>query len=174
MPDIRQVPAVSLDRIPEIDVSEEGAAVYRQEGTRLRSVQQRHRRPPRSSEEWEPEIRRWQGFVRDGGAALGAFDGDRLVGVAVLRRRLEEDTDQLAGLYIDRAWRRRGVATELVNGIVELARLGGAGRLYVSSAESESAVGFYLSRGFAPTAHPHPELFAHEPLDVHMVLELGS
>ena len=37
---------------------------------------------------------------------------------------------------------------------------------------TESAVGFYLSRGFRPT-DPLAELFATEPDDVHMLLPLG-
>jgi hypothetical protein len=36
-----------------------------------------------------------------------------------------------------------------------------------------AAVGCYLSRGFAPTDDPVPELLELEPEDVHMVLDLG-
>jgi hypothetical protein len=43
--------------------------------------------------------------------------------------------------------------------------------LYVSSVPTDSAVGFYLSRGFRPT-EPLPELLALEPRDIHMLLPL--
>jgi len=33
-------------------------------------------------------------------------------------------------------------------------------------------VGFYLRQGFVPTEHPHPELFALEPEDIHMICQL--
>jgi GNAT superfamily N-acetyltransferase len=165
--------ADELSRLPELDVSEEGTAVYVQRGTRVDLVRRGHRRPPRSAEAWEPEVRLWQGFVRDGGAAFGAFDGDRLIGVAVLRLGLAKDTAQLAGLYIDRAWRRHGVATALVDDVAGVARAAGAAWLYVSAAPSGSAVGFYLSRGFEPTAEPDPELLELEPEDIHMVGRLA-
>jgi GNAT superfamily N-acetyltransferase len=143
-----------------------------QRGDRVEQVPLPHRWPTRSTQEWAPAIGRWQGFVRDRGTAIGAFDGDRLVGIAVMRLRLTKDTDELAGLYVDRAWRRRGVATMLVDEVERLARERGAKRLYVSSSEADAAVGFYLNRGFGPTDSPHPELLALEPRDIHMVLDL--
>jgi GNAT superfamily N-acetyltransferase len=170
---IRRVTADELARIPELDVSEEGAAVYVQRGAQVELVRRAHRRPPRSAEEWDPEVCHWQDVVREGGAAFGAFDGERLVGFAVLRLGLTEDMAQLAGLYVDRAWRRHRVATALVGEVVHLARADGADWLYVSAAPSDSAVGFYLSRGFVPVAEPNPELFELEPEDVHMVRPLG-
>jgi GNAT superfamily N-acetyltransferase len=173
MTTIRTVTADELARIPEMDVSEEGAAVYVQRGTHLEVVRKAHRRPPRSAEEWDPEVRHWQGVVGEGGAAFGAFEGDRLIGFAVLRLGLTEDMAQLAGLYVDRAWRRSGLATVLVEEVVGRARVDGAARLYVSAAPSDSAVGFYLSRGFEPVAEPNPELFELEPDDIHMVRALG-
>jgi GNAT superfamily N-acetyltransferase len=172
MATIRELSDVELERIPEMDVSEEGASVYVQRGASLELVRRAHRRPPRSVDEWRPEVLRWQGFVRDGGRAFGAFDGEWLVGVAVLRDRLTDDTAQLAGLYVDRDRRRRGVASALLDAVATTARGGGASVLYVSAVPSDSAVGFYLSRGFEPTASPHPDLFELEPEDVHMLLRL--
>jgi hypothetical protein len=43
----------------------------------------------------------------------------------------------------------------------------------VSATESESAVSFYLSQGFRPTATPNPQMFELEPLDIHMVRPLS-
>lgn len=54
-----------------------------------------------------------------------------------------------------------------------LARDRDARALYVSATPSESAVGFYLSRGFRPT-EPFPEPFAKEPEDIHMLLPLAQ
>jgi hypothetical protein len=44
--------------------------------------------------------------------------------------------------------------------------------VYVSATPSESAVGFYTSMGFTPTPDPIPELFALEPEDIHMIIDL--
>ena len=45
--------------------------------------------------------------------------------------------------------------------------------MYVSATPSGSAVGSYLKHGFEPTPYPHPELFALEPEDIHMIRELS-
>jgi GNAT superfamily N-acetyltransferase len=140
----------------------------------LEKLARAHKRPWLSERDWEPGVRRWQGFLAAGGTAFGAFEDGKLIGVAVLRTRLTADTDQLASLYIDRAFRRSGVGRELVDRVVDTAREGGAVNLYVSAAPSESAVSFYLSRGFTPLAEPHPVLFELEPDDIHMSMVLST
>jgi hypothetical protein len=42
----------------------------------------------------------------------------------------------------------------------------------VSSIPTKNSVDFYRSQGFALTPEPHPELFALEPEDIHMVCRL--
>jgi hypothetical protein len=44
--------------------------------------------------------------------------------------------------------------------------------LYVSATPSESALGFYRSLGARLADPVDPDLFAREPEDVHLVLEL--
>ena len=172
MPLIRPLTVEELRRIPEIDVTEEAEAIYVQHGVNLERVPRPFRRPPRSGEAWAPEIVGWSRFISGGGKAFGALDAGRMVGFAVLRSGLEKHTDQLAGLYVDRARRRQGLASALVQAVVEAALTAGAQNLYVSAVPSESAVGFYLSRGFQPVVTPHPELFELEPEDIHMSLAL--
>jgi GNAT superfamily N-acetyltransferase len=171
---IRAITAAELGTIHQIDVSEEGTTIFVQHGTHLETTIHAHARPWLTEQDWAPGVRVWHGFVRAGGHAFGAFDDDKLIGFAVLRARLTEDTDQLAALYVDRLFRRSGVATGLVGRVVETARDGGARILYVSAARSEPAVLFYLDRGFTPLAEPHPELFELEPKDIHMSMALGS
>ncbi len=48
----------------------------------------------------------------------------------------------------------------------------GAEAMYVSAVPTGSAVGFYLSKGCALADPVHPELFAAEPADVHLVYSL--
>ena len=109
----------------------------------------------------------------EGGRAFGSFEEDRLLGIAVLRAALDKDTAQLAGLYVDRECRRHGFANMLVGAVIDAALATGATNLYVSAVPSESAVGFYLSRGFRPVGTPRPELFDLEPEDIHMSLDIG-
>jgi len=103
-----------------------------------------------------------------GGTAIGAFDDERLAGIAIYRPRLTESMAQLALLHVGNGHRRRGVASRLFHETLALAQQDGATEMYVSATPSGSAVGFYLSKGFAPTATPHPALLAEEPEDIHM------
>ena len=115
------------------------------------------------------------GIRRDldlGGTAFGAFDGDRLVGLAVYRPELWPAMGQLAGLHVSSEYRRQGVASCLFDEVVRLARDDGASKLYVSATPTGSAVGFYLSKGFAVTVEPDPQLLVEEPEDIHMILEI--
>ncbi|MFZ0667790.1 MAG: GNAT family N-acetyltransferase [Acidimicrobiales bacterium] len=174
MPDVVAITALDLERIHEIDVTEEGDALIRQIGTRLERIDRSHARGPRSAEAWAPGVREWQGFIRDGGAAFGVFDQGRMIAFCVLRNRLDEGTSQLAGLYVDRAWRRHGLGARLVRAAADAALADGARDLYVSAAPSEAAVTFYRSVGFEPLEKPNPVLFALEPEDVHMIMTLES
>jgi N-acetylglutamate synthase-like GNAT family acetyltransferase len=103
---------------------------------------------------------------------LGAFDGDRLVGIAAFRPLLTETMAQLAFLHVSNGYRRRGIAAHLFDQVEGLARQSGARQLYVSATPSESAVGFYTSKGCVRTSTPHAELFALEPEDIHMIKPL--
>ena len=172
MIEVRALAPDELRLATEIDVTEDGTVVLEQRGTALRPRPEEWHRPPRDAAAWREFEARWRDFVPSSGVALGGFEGARLVGISTLRRAIRPGLDQLEALFVDRAHRRRGVATALVAGIEALARSGGARLLYVSATPSQSAVGFYESRGFTPTSGPIPELLALEPDDVHMTLAL--
>ena len=108
------------------------------------------------------------------GVVLGAFDGERVTGVAVVAPSFEPPLAWFAYLDVNRADRRHGVASALWDRAGRLAREGGARLLYVSSTPTASAVGFYLSRGCRLADPVHPVLFEHEPDDIHLVGELGQ
>jgi len=103
---------------------------------------------------------------------LGAFDGERLVGIAALRPHLTETMAELAFLHVSNGYRRQSIASRLFEQIVALARESNAQALYVSATPSGSAVGFYTSKGFEMTQTPHPDLFELEPKDIHMIKPL--
>ena len=63
---------------------------------------------------------------------------------------------------------------ELAARMFALAARDGAKHIYVSSSETAHTVDFYRSLGFELTRDPHPELFALEPLDIHMVRPIDS
>ena len=124
-------------------------------------------RPAWDAAHWEEKLTTWAQVLR-WDVVIGAFDGATLVGLASLRYRLTETMAQLVSLHVSRAYRRHGVATQLVHELLRLARQSGARELYVSAAETPSAIGFYTRLGFAPTAHVNPCLYDLEPEDIHM------
>ena len=113
--------------------------------------------------------------VAKGAALFGAFDDDgELMGLAAVHPTFEPGLAWLATLHVSRAHRRRGAASALWGAGVALAHEAGAGSLYVSATRTGSAVGFYLSRGCRLADPVHPELFAHEPVDIHLVCPLDG
>ena len=93
----------------------------------------------------EAQIKEWPPILENDGVLVGAFDGDLLVGFAILRPKLTEIITDLAALYVSREYRRHGLGTKLITEIILLVREIGAKSLYVSATPSESAVGFYLN-----------------------------
>jgi GNAT superfamily N-acetyltransferase len=172
---VERLPADGLTRLAEIDRSEEVRARFRQVGAELvrepvaESVPDFFREGgfhsiPALVSEWQP-------VVDAGGVLVGGFVDGRLAGIGLLGGEVAPGVLQLALLYVSRPHRRKGVAAALVEELVRLARNRGADALYVSAVPSDSAVGFYLARGFRPTV-PLPELLAHEPDDIHLLLRL--
>ena len=106
-----------------------------------------------------------------GGTIYGAFDGETLIGVAVLESRFigrGEDQLQLVFLHVSRRHRQAGVGRTLFEKAAARARELGARRLYVSSTPSENTVRFYLRRGCRLTSDVDAGLFELEPEDIHL------
>lgn len=174
---IRHMDASELDRIGEIDRSEHVTREYSYRDGALEARVVDIVVPP-----WSPtgdhehtvrgRIAACQAQLDMGGTLVGAFAAEALAGVAVYRPHLTPNVANLAILYVSRNHRRSGVAALLTDEVARLARADGARLLYVSATPSDSAVGFYRSYGFEPTDEPNEELFALEPEDIHMILEL--
>jgi len=171
---VTRLPHVDIGRVGEIDRSEHITTGYVFKDGVLESQQVDWKVPRWSADpsmgfSIRARIEEWTPLLDDRGVLLGALDGDALAGIAILRPELSEGIAQLAALYVDRKYRRQGVARILVAEVERLAREDGAAQLYVSAIPSESAVGFYLERGFVPTEDVNKELFALEPDDIHMI-----
>lgn len=175
--EIRRLKPEEIDRVGEIDRSEQIDAIYVQDGVRL---------DPRagdwSAPGWDPVgvgehsvagQRRWlRGIMERGGVAVGAFDGDRLVGVGVVLPSLGERVAQLAYLHVTREQRARGIGGRLAYELERVARGAGDASVVVSATPSVNTVDFYRRRGYEPMAEPLPELYELEPDDVHMLKRL--
>ncbi len=110
-----------------------------------------------------------------GGWLYGLFDGDTLVGAAVLGGRCigrSQDRLQLLFFYLSWAYRKRGLGRQLFDLAKAEARARGAKGLYISATPSQNTVDFYLRLGCRVTREPDPALLAHEPRDIHLDYEL--
>ncbi len=113
-------------------------------------------------------------LVAGGAALFGAFEGDRLLGLAVVDASFEPGLAWLAFLHVSREARRRGAASALWEAAVRDAVEAHAESMYVSATPTESAVGFYLSRGCRLADPVHPALYASEPDDIHLACSLPT
>src|SRR4051812_28003409 len=180
---VRRLEPSDVALVASIDRSEHVDVQYRVEGGRLVE----HEVPASMADipPWDPDgsgehsVASHTAFcasaIADGAALFGAFDDDgELMGLATVDPAFEPGLAWLATLHVSRAHRRRGAASALWDAGVALARDAGARSLYVSATPTGSAVGFYLGRGCRLADPVHPELFAHEPEDIHLVCPLDG
>ena len=111
--------------------------------------------------------------VASGGVLFGAFEEAHAAGLAIVNPSFEPALAWLAFLHVSRPYRRRGAAQALWDAVAQFAVEHGAESIYVSATPTESAVGFYLKQGCRLARPVHPDLFAAEPEDIHLVGPLG-
>ncbi len=162
-----------LARLGEIDRTEHIPIIYRQQGDQLSEEHQDFDVPPWFTDnEDEHSVAYHRSFgerhLAAGATALGAFYGDRLVGIGVVTPHVRPGIAQLALLHVSDGYRGRGVGRRLCELMDDIARAAGDTTMVVSATPSVNTVQFYRSRGFAPTAEPLPELYELEPEDVHL------
>jgi len=139
-------PQIRIERIAGVDGIDALAAVARVEEYQFLN---------RLLREWADGINR---FVAPNEALFGAFDGDRLVGVAALNRQGPE-LGRVRHVYVHPDYRRRGVARALVSGVLDF-----ADRHYpvvVLRTPNPSAAKLYECLGFLPEVQPSADTASH-------------
>lgn len=164
-----------VEKIREIDRAEYIDAVYyHRDGELLLTPEVYDVKAFRQSE-LESIISETSDLMDRGGTVYGAFDGELLVGVSSVECQFigsRKDTLQMALLHVSKNYRRLGVGKKLMGLVVERARELGAGKLYVSATESRNTVHFYQRMGCVLATEIDPILFAKEPKDIHLELNL--
>ena len=110
----------------------------------------------------------------DDGTFIGAFDGEKLVGIGGISGKLigeNKDMLQLTSLFVSNKYRKKGIGRQFISMLKEKAKQLGAAKLYVSATPSKNTVDFYRGVGFDLTT-PIKELFEDEPEDIHMDMKL--
>ncbi|AZE71485.1 hypothetical protein C4K00_1240 [Pseudomonas synxantha] len=110
--------------------------------------------------------------LQRGGWLWGVFDGHALVAAAVVDNRPLRHQGllmrQLKFLHVSHASRGSGLGGRLLALACEHGWRVGAQALYISATSSRNTVDFYLRHGSRPLQQPHAELYAQEPLDIHL------
>jgi ribosomal protein S18 acetylase RimI-like enzyme len=164
-----------VDRVEEIDRTEVIDHIYYLRDGRLVLEEEQWELsdwPPGVLDEHKDMMR---DCIRRGGTAWGAFDGDRLVGIAALDAKWigpAGDTLQFYFLHVSNGYRDKGIGGTLTGMVKERAMEMGARRLYVSGLPSLHTITFYQGQGFDLAREVDPELYEREPEDIHMDLDL--
>jgi len=173
--EIRKLDRHEIGDIWSIDRAEVVERVYYREGSGLALKPEHY-----DVQGWpSDEAERYGPILLDcfdrGGTFYGAFDGETLIGAAVLESAFigrEQDQLQLKFLHVSRRHRRAGLGRTLFEKAVARAKELGARRLYISSTPSENTVRFYLNRGCRVTDDVDSTLFELEPEDIHMEFDI--
>ncbi len=164
-----------MDRVEEIDRTEvidhiyylrDGELVLEEEHWELRGW------PPGELPKIKENLRT---CLQVGGAVWGAFEGDRLVGIAALDGRWygrSSDTLDMYFLHISNGYRRQGLGRRLLEMTTERAKGMGAKRLFVSGLPSLNTITFYRAMGFDIAEEVDQRLHDREPDDIHMDMAL--
>jgi GNAT superfamily N-acetyltransferase len=171
----RKLTRAEVEQIWTIDRAEEIDAVYYFEEGGLALMPEHYDMRGWPSGEPEKNTPYLYDCYDRGGWFQGLFDGEQLVGVAVLESDFlgpQRDQLQLKFLYISQAYRKHGLGKMLFERSKEQARRLGARQLYISATPSENTVNFYFKLGCKVATEPEPDLYQLEPEDIHMVYDL--
>lgn len=145
--EFKKLSSSDLEQVYQIDRSESVDKMYRPKGEELEAYDDT---VEVSSDPafWEKLLNWWKDELDDGAEAFGAFDGETLTGIAIIKHSIREDVDQIIAMYVSAEYRLSGIARSLYFEMEDSAKALGAKQLFVSTEPTGSAVGFYLSQGF--------------------------
>jgi len=174
---IRRLEANEVSRLSEFDRTERITRLYAIEDGQLTSKPAEIDVPPWDDAHIHHLVEMTQSEMDQGAWAWGAFEREQIGGLACVGGRLigqDGDLVQLVLMHVSKDFRRQGVASRLFDLAVQRARDLGAWGLYISATPSNSALGFYVSRGAGLASEVIAELYEKEPEDIHLILPLDQ
>ena len=116
--------------------------------TRLRHFDSPKFNPAWGKEGTDNRIKAWKPHLEEGGFMYGAFRAERLVGFIVLGSKRRDGAGEIVALFVDRDFRERGIATQLMSWAEKKASDTGMDALFLYSNPTLSSVSFYRKMGF--------------------------
>ncbi|MGY5255392.1 GNAT family N-acetyltransferase [Sphingobacterium spiritivorum] len=175
MEDIRILNKDELFRIKEIDRSEEIAELYVYTQGRLVLIPHRESVSGFDPAELEEILNRQHQLVSEGGVVYGAFDQDKLIGTASVEYKrigVKHNYRKMDILYVSHTYQGKGIGRQLLNACKNSALDFGADKLYISATPTRNTIDFYLKNGARLTTELNNELFAAEPDDIHLEMDI--
>ena len=113
----------------------------------------RHFDPPKFNPAWGREgtdnrIKAWKPHLERGGFLYGAFSSERLIGFIILSSKRRDCSGEIVALFVDRDFRKQGIATQLMTWAEMKASDNGIEALFLYSNPTVSSASFYLNMGF--------------------------
>ncbi|CAM2991977.1 GNAT family N-acetyltransferase [Hathewaya histolytica] len=164
-----------LSLLGQVDRKEVVNEVYYFRNNKLEIVNEFYNIESWNLKELNEYIIRLEDIYDRNGIIYGAFDNNKIVGLAALESKfIGRNNDQLKldMLYISNNYRKKGIGKNLVNLLSKRAKELGAKSLYISATPFKNTVGFYFYMGAKVASEVNKELYELEPYDIHMVLEL--
>jgi GNAT superfamily N-acetyltransferase len=158
-----------LEKINEIDRSEDLDESYIFENGELKLNTEK-----KKVENWNDEKRleirkRIEAVLDGGGIVFGAYDEDKLVGLASLSKKvISGNRVQLVTFHVDRKYRGMGIGGKLFDHIVSESKKLGVSGIYISASSKKRTVDFYLHKGCVLAKNIDEELLNEEPKDIHL------
>ena len=106
--------------------------------------------------------------LADGGAVVGAFENNTLIGFASVENKpfgAHNEYLQLSSIHVSFKQRGCGIGRRLFHIACEKAKALGAKKLYISAHSSEESQAFYKSLGCTEAVEYNEKLVAAEPCD---------
>ena len=154
----------------EIRANDNGLSLY------TRRVE---KKKPQLVPRWSPQavqkrIDSWRPALTAGGWMGGIFDGERLVGFAIVGPKQKDSSAELVALFVDKDFRRQGVGARLMTGVYEHCQVTGVSALFLYANPTDSAVSFYRRHGFKIQGLVAKEIVASLPGDIIMARSLAK
>ncbi len=121
-------------------------------------------------------IRRFRETIAGGGKAFGCFcENGSLIGYATVNADLFGRAEKyvlLDQLFISQPYRKNGIGRELVELCKNQAKEFSAEKLFICAGSSENTIAFYKRLGAVPVAERNEALFAEDPNDIQLEMEI--
>ncbi|MCK5116226.1 MAG: GNAT family N-acetyltransferase [Candidatus Aegiribacteria sp.] len=173
----RHLEPSNLDGFTRLDRSDYSSTWCRMKDGLLIQEKRVFRHPGFSQSQWDGIIKEWTDKLSRGEMLLiSAFDDETPIGVAGLDINQRYGCDNLmynfGPLWISKEYRGRGIGKRLFMMVKEEAEILDVSGLYISATPVPKTVDFYIRMGCQLLSNPDLQLFAEEPEDIHMYLNL--